>query len=124
MSLTTAEVQQCKHFLGYGNLTVLARPYFDIAIVFEDVVAQNIDNTWAENYIRNTILANLLSIDVSIQGTGSRFIATELVGEVKLNTHELEKWLELKAYWVNELSMALKVPTARPLNMGGQVELE
>lgn len=110
--LSTSEIQQCKHWLGYGNLTAASIPYFDIALVFEVIVANNVDLTWAEPYLRATILPNLLQLDVDIMTCRSRFVATELVGDVKLNFHELDRLLDLQMYWIRQLSSTLKIEVA------------
>lgn len=126
MALNQAELEQCKYWLGYGNLTALARPFFDIAVVFEDVVQKTLDTTWAEGYVRNTILANLLATDVQIQNqTVLLSQATELVDEVKIDAEkELRVLQRLSDYWINRLSYALKVPRVQmSTSVGNTIEL-
>lgn len=119
MALSQPELEQCKHILGYGNLTALARPYFDIAVVFEDVVQKTLDTTWAENYVRNTILANYFSLDAQIAASATRLQATELVGEIKLDARgELRGLQDLKDHWASELSRLLKIPRAQNPSSG------
>jgi len=112
MALTTPEIQQIKHWLNYGNLTAVAIPFFDIALMFEEVIAPNLDTTWAEPYIRNTILPNLLQLDIDIMACRTRFQALVLVGDVELNPKELDRLLDLQAYWIKQLSSTIKVPVA------------
>lgn len=112
MALSQAELEQCKLYLGYGNLTAMARPYVDVAIVFEDVVQKNLDLTWAEGYVRNTLLVNLAAIDVQLQTqVVLQAQATELVGEVKLDAAKAFRSLyRLRDYWIDRLSDVLMVP--------------
>jgi hypothetical protein len=112
MALSQAELEQCKFWLGYGNLTALARPYFDIAVVFEDVVQKTLDVTWAEGYVRNTILVNLTALDVQLQAQiVLQAQATELVGDVKIDAMNAFRSLTtLSEYWKDQLSAVLKVP--------------
>jgi hypothetical protein len=114
MALTAAELAQVKFILGYGNLTALARPYFDIALVFEDVVVQALDTYWAEGYVRNTVLVNYFALDAQIASSATRLQATELVGDLKLDARrELAGLQDLKDFWADELSRCIKVPRVR-----------
>lgn len=121
MALSPAEMQQVRRALGYGNLLASARPYFDIELVFEDVVQQNLDTTWAEGYIRNTILPEILSIEQQVIQSRSRLLATELVGEVKLDAEKEFRGLMSHAdYWRDNLSEILRIPRAdKPGRDGG-----
>lgn len=112
MALSQSELEQIKFFLGYGNLTARAIPYFDVAIVFEDVVQKNLDITWAESYVRNTILVNLAAIDVQLQTQVTlQAQATELVGEVKIDAMNAFRSLnQLREYWIDQLSATVMVP--------------
>ncbi len=124
MALSQAELQQCKHILGYGGLTALARPYFDIAVVFEDVVQKTLDTTYAEGYVRNTILVNYFALDAQIASSATRLQATELVGDVKLDArNELRGLQDLKSFWQTELSRALSVPVVEPTGSNSSIEL-
>ena len=115
MALSQAELEQCKNYLGYGSLTALARPYFDIAVVFEDVVQKTLDLTWAEGYVRNTVLFNLATVEVNIQSQVILLAqATELVGEVKIDAEKSFRSLtKLREFWIDRLSETLKVPRVR-----------
>lgn len=111
MALSQSELEKCKFILGYGNLTALARPYFDVAIVFEDVVQKTLDITFAEGYVRSTIIVNYFALDAQIQSSATRLQATELVGDLKIDArNELRGLIDLKDYWANELSKTLKIP--------------
>lgn len=114
MALSQMEINQCKYILGYAQLTALAMPYFDIAVVFEDVVQKSLDITFAETYIRGTILLNYFALDAQIQSSATRLQATELVGDLKLDArNEMRGLLDLKEHWANELSKALGIPRVR-----------
>lgn len=99
--------------LGYGNLLASARPYFDIQLIFEDVVQQNLDPAWGEGYIRTTILPEILAIETQIIESRTRAKATELVGELKIDA-EKEFWVLRNhlEFWKNELSGMLRIPRA------------
>lgn len=111
---------QVRRALGYGNLLASARPYFDIQLVFEDVVQDNLDPAWGEGYIRNTILPEILAIEQQIIDSRLRAMATELVGELKLDADkELRTMQSHLDYWKNELSSMLRIPRApRPSSIG------
>lgn len=123
MALQPDELQQVKYLLGYGNLTASARPYFDVAIIFEEVVLQNLDTTWAEGYVRNTLLPNVFALDAQIQNSAVRLQATAIVGEFELDArNELRGLQGIRDYWIDELSSILKVPRV-PTRGGNAVEL-
>ena len=88
MSLSTAEMQQVRRALGYGNLLASARPYFDIQLIFEDVVQQNLDTTWAEGYIRATILPEILNIEQQMITSRQKLGVLELTGDAKIDGEE------------------------------------
>ena len=119
MALSQSELEQCKFWLGYGNLTAVARPYFDIAVTFENVVQKAVDTTWSEGYIRNTLLANLAQIDIQLQTQVLlQAQATELVGEVRIDAeYAMRALTRLQSMWIDRLSSTLKVPRV-PMNGG------
>lgn len=120
MALNPAEINQVKFVLGYGNLNASARPYFDIALVFEDLVVQNLDTYWAEGYVRNTILPNYFALDTQIVTSATRLQATELVGDLKIDArNEFRGLYELRDFWADELSKALKIPRVPKTGGGG-----
>ncbi len=113
MALSPSEMQQIRRALGYGNLLASARPYFDIELVFEDVVQQNLDTAWAEGYIRSTILPEILGIEAQIAESRCRLRATEVVNEVRWDAEkEFRGLMNLNEYWRNELSLILRIPRA------------
>jgi len=118
VALSQAELEQCKFYLGYGNLTARAIPFFDVAIVFEDVVQKNLDLTWAEGYVRNTILTNLAAIDVQLQTQVLlQAQATEVIGEVKIDALNAFRSLNrLREYWIDQLSATVMVPRLNRTN--------
>lgn len=113
MALSTSEMQQVRRALGYGNLLASARPYFDIQLIFEDVVQQNLDPAWGEGYIRATILPEILNIEQQIIDSRTRAMATELVGDLKMDA-EKEFWVLQNhlEYWKDALSDMLRIPRA------------
>lgn len=124
MALSQAELEQVKFYLGYGNLSALARPYFDIAVTFENVVQKSLDTTWAEGYVRTTLLANIAAIEVQIQQQVLlQAQATELVGEVKIDAqYAMQSLVALQNHWIDKLSSAIKVPRV-PMGGGSNVVL-
>lgn len=121
MALSTAEMQQVRRALGYGNLLASARPYFDIQLIFEDVVQQNLDTTWAEQYIRNTILPEILGIEAQLQESRCRLKATAVPNQLIWDAEkEFRGLMAHNEYWRNELSLILRIPRAdRPNGYGG-----
>jgi hypothetical protein len=114
MALSTAELQRCRFWLGYHNLLASARPYFDIALIFEDIVLQNLDTAWGEGYVRGTILPNLDAVDSAIQAQVLLQVqAAELVGDIKLDAAAAFRSLRnLSEYWKDQLSQVLGVERA------------
>lgn len=111
MALTDTQIQTVKNLMGYGNLTVLALPYIDVAVVFETVVQNNLD-AYGENYLTATILPNVAQLDLDIMNARARYQADELVGEVKLNKNEHERLLTLREYWIDRLAETIRIPRA------------
>lgn len=114
MALSQAEMQQCRFWLGYTNLLASARPYFDIALVFDDVVQSNLDPAWGEGYLRGTVLPNLIATESALQSQVLLQVqATELVGDVKLDSANAQRVLQNQIdYWKDQLSATLGVPRA------------
>lgn len=111
MALSPSEMQQIRRALGYGNLLASARPYFDIQLIFEDVVQQNLDPAWGEGYIRGTILPEILNIELQVINSRSRLKVTELVNEIKLDAEkEFRGLMNHLDFWKNELSTMLCIP--------------
>ncbi len=114
-ALTNAQIQEIKNRLGYGNLTALALPYIETALVFETVVQQNLDD-FGSNYILTIILPALQAIDTQIAAEITRFQAQELVGEVILDApgrmREHLKLVEAQDFWIGRLSETVRVARA------------
>jgi hypothetical protein len=119
---TARETQAMKNRLGYGNVTVLALPYVDVALVFETVVQNNVD-AYGESYVRDTILPNLTTLDGDIMAARKRYQADELVGEIKLNKDEHERLLVLREFWIGELESTIKVGRARKMSNPSAVDV-
>lgn len=107
MAFSTTELSQIKYFLDYGNLTMLARPYFDVALIFEDII-KNFTDTWGEGFVRSTILPNLSSLETSIMAASVLTVATK-VDEVTRNPAHLDELIAHRQFWVGRLESLLKL---------------
>lgn len=117
-------MQQIRRALGYGNVLASARPYLDIQLIFEDVFQGNTDAAWAEGYIRNTILPEILNIEAQIIDSRTRLKATELVGELKIDAEkEFRGLTNMIEFWKNELSMMFRIPRADRPGKGAGYEV-
>ena len=105
--LTDLQTQAIKNRLGYGSLTASSRPYFDIAIVFSDIVQKYLDD-FGYNYIVNTILPNLDQLDIDIMECRTRYKADK-VGSIVLNKNEFNKLYDNREFWINELSKTVRI---------------
>ena len=134
-TFTTDEIQEIKGRLGYGNLTANARPYFDIAMVFEDIV-QNFTDDYGIARVRTVILPQLRTLDGgSTDGTGGQIAAArkrygikELVGDVVFETGstgrtQFDGLLAEIEFWTCELESTLKVKRAPRLRDSSSVEV-
>lgn len=136
-SFTDAETQEIKGRLGYGNLTANARPYFDIARVFEDIV-QNFTDDYGIARVRTVILPQLRALDGgSTDATGgvlaharTRYGIKELVGDVVFDTggagggmNQFDSLLREIEYWTQQLESTLKVKRAPKLHRGSSCEV-
>ena len=122
MALTDPDVQAIKHWLGYGDLSILARPYFDIAQVFEVVIQENV-NAFGEDYLHNTLLPRIKQVDTDIFTCRARF-KLDTVEDLKFRDNEYSKLISLKEYLINELSKTLRVPRAQPAgDIGSNIEV-
>jgi hypothetical protein len=124
MAFTDDEIEQIKFWLGYGNLTTIAAPWFDVALVFADIV-QDQTSDWGVTYVRDTILPTLTALDTSITSASQVAGIRELVGDVVFepNTKHLNL-LALQRSWVQKLSDVVMVPiNNRRASSGGSVEV-
>jgi hypothetical protein len=121
MALSPSEMQQVRRALGYGNLLASARPYFDIQLIFEDVVQQNLDPAWGEGYIRTTILPEILNIELQVISSRQKLGVLELTGDAVIDGEQEFRGLSnLLEFWKNELSLILRIPRAdRPSKGAG-----
>jgi hypothetical protein len=122
MALSNTEIQTVKNLMGYSNMTTLALPYIDVALVFETVVQNDLD-AYGEGYIRATILPNLAQLDLDIMSARSRYKADELVGEIKLNKQEHERLLTLREYWLDRLAETIRIPRAGKVGRASQMDI-
>ena len=123
MAFTDAEIAEIKRYLGYGNMTVGALPYFDVTAVFETVVASYTSDDGI-TYVRSTVLVNLRACDAALapsQLTG-RMKAVK-VGPIELNVNELEKLAALRSWWIDRLSETLRIPRVDVPGKGACVEV-
>jgi hypothetical protein len=109
MAFTDPEIQEIKNLLGYGNLTVGARPYFDVAAIFQVIVQQNCD-AFGENYVRVTILPAVRGVEALLAPSviASHFIASE-IAEAKLDPKEKDRLTNLRDWWIGRLSETLQI---------------
>ena len=118
MALTTDETEELKYWLNYGNLTTVAVPYFDIALVFEDVVAPNL-SSWAETQVR-AIFVTLRTIEPKVTEQLDRRQAKSVdAGDIVLNERELDDILRAMDYWVRKLEQVTMVARRRGAGGGG-----
>lgn len=126
MALTPTETQTVKNLMGYGNLTVLALPYVDVAVVFETVVQNNLD-AYGEGYIRTTILPNVAQLDTDIMSVRNRYGIKELVGDVVFDTtpsgRQHTQLIELREYWIDRLAQTIRIPRAAKINNSSSVDV-
>lgn len=126
MALTPTETQTVKNLMGYGNLTVLALPYVDVAVVFETVVQNNLD-AYGEGYIRSTILPNVAQLDTDIMSVRNRYGIKELVGDVVFDTtpagRQHTQLLELREYWIDRLAQTIRIPRAAKISNSSTVDV-
>ncbi|TXH41899.1 MAG: hypothetical protein E6Q97_36655 [Desulfurellales bacterium] len=117
-SFSNAEIQEIKNYLGYGNLTADARPYFDIAMTFEDVIQTNVDD-WGKTYVTGTILVNIRACDTAMAPSALTPRMTFEVGceGARPNPNELKDLNRLRSHWIGLLSQTLKVPVFK-MNTG------
>ena len=102
---TDPQIQAIKNYLGYGNVTASARPFYDVARGFEDILQQYVDPVGVA-LIVNTILPNLDAIEVDVQGTIPRLRADK-VGSIVLNRQEMKQLLEVREFWICRLESTL-----------------
>ena len=119
MALTTAEIQEIKYRMGYGAISVTASPYIDTAPAFETLIQQNV-NAFGETEIRTVCLPRLRQLSTDIYNARNRLKAIELVGEVKLNTKEIEKLRDSEKIELDRLCSLTRIPLApKPGRAGG-----
>ena len=111
---TDPQIQAIKNYLGYGNVTESARPFYDVARVFEDILQQYVDPVGVA-LIVNTILPNLDAIEVDVQGTIPRLRADK-VGSTVLNRQEMKQLLEVREFWICRLESTLATKRRAALN--------
>lgn len=137
MAFSDSDIQEIKNRLGYGNLTELALPYIDVALVFETVVQNNTD-AFGMARVSTVILPQLRALDGgSTDATGGQIAASrkrygvkELVGDVVFDTGgagggrtQLDSLLAEKEYWISELEATVRIPRARKLTSGSSVDI-
>jgi hypothetical protein len=123
VALTDAEIQEIKNYLGYSSLTVLARPYFDIAAVFESVVQQNV-NDWGVTYIRNTVLPNIRTAETKLApSTLTDDMQIIQVDEVKFSENTLRNYTAAREWWIDRLAETIKVPRVKMRKQSASIEV-
>ncbi len=122
MSFRPTEIQEIKNRLGYGNLTALALPYIDVALVFETVVQNNTD-AFGEGYVRDQLLPQIRQVETDIFAARTKYVATEIDGEVKVDPQMHQKYVRLREWLLDRLAETLKVPRARMRSLSSSVEV-
>jgi hypothetical protein len=100
-ALTTAEIEQCKGWLGYPQVTIAANPIIGTSRIFEDVLQQYAGDQLI-GWIRNYFIVNMTQLDTDIFSARTRYQADELVGEVKLNKQEHGRLVNLRDWMVGQ----------------------
>ena len=122
--LTTAELQEIKQRMGYPSVLRTALPYMQAALVFEDVVANNVDD-YGIGFIRATILPQLRLIDVALGGDDLAIDkVVEVIGEVKLDMQQkLQLARARQRYWLGVLSTTINVRLHPSVGGGGGAQI-
>jgi hypothetical protein len=121
MSLSPSELMQLKNVLGYGNLTALALPYVDVALMFETVIEGNLDLE-GESLIRQ-YLGEITQVESDIFTT-RQYFGVKKVDEIELDpSQQAQQLRELRSWLVQRCSETCKVPIARKQNRGSCVEV-
>ena len=121
MALKPKELQQIKNVMGYGNITSLALPYIDVALVFETVIQNNVD-AFGEDKIRD-LLPKIEQLEQDIFDARTKYVVSELVGEVKINDRHHQKLVELREWEIDRLAETVRVPRAKMKAVGGTCEV-
>lgn len=100
-ALTATEIEQCKGYLGYPQVTIGANPIIGTSRIFEDILALYAGDQLI-GWIRNYFLVNMTQLDTDIFSARARYQADELVGEVKLNKQEHGRLVHLRDWLVGQ----------------------
>lgn len=111
MKLTDDEIAEIKFRMGYSAMTLAARPYMDIAVIFEVTVQENV-NDFGVNRIRTSILPKLRKIEEERFAARTRYKVDAVIGEVKLSDKEDQKYANLYNVWLRDLASLIRVPIA------------
>ena len=124
MALSSDEIAEVKRRLGYGALTALARPYFDIALVFEEVVQRSLSSE-GETYLRGTVLPALRAIDAQLAPAAmTPFLVASKTAASTVNPKALENVQSLQGYWLDVLSATVQVARVPMHRTAAAVEIE
>lgn len=125
MALTSDQIAEIKRRLRYGSLTTLARPYFDIALVFEEVVQRALSSE-GETYVTGTVLPALRALDAQLAPDAMMpFLLAAKVADAQVSSDPLSAVRNLQAHWLQVLSETVQVPIAQSSRAGGAcVEIE
>jgi len=125
MAFTNDEIAEIKRRLKYGALTALARPYFDIALVFEEVVQRAI-SAEGQAYVTATVLPALRALDAQMAPDAlAPFLLAAKVADAEVSATPLANLQRLRAHWLCVLSETVQVPIAQTRSAGGgSVEIE
>ncbi len=112
MSLRPTEIQAVRNYLGYSSITALALPYLDVALVFEQVVQNNLDS-FGESMIRDRLLPQIRQVEDDIFAARTKYVASEVDGEVKIDPMMHSRYTRLREWLIDRLSETVQVPRAR-----------
>lgn len=119
MALTSDEIAEIKRRLRYGSLTATARPYFDIALVFEEVVQRSVSSE-GETYLRGTVLPALRACEAQLApGAMVPFLVATKAADAAVSPDALKNIKSLQAHWLKVLSETVQVPIAETRSSAG-----
>ena len=126
--ITDAEIQEIKLRMQYGGMTALAFPYLETALLFEDVIQNNL-NDYTIGWIRNTALPALRAAEAKLSGDTtpgllSRTKFLRIDGEITYDTREQKRLIANYRYWLRQLAFAIRTAIAGEPGGGGGTRVE
>lgn len=118
--LTDAEIEQCKGYLGYPQVTIQANPIIGTSRVFEDVLKAFAGDQLI-GWIRNYFLVNMAQLDSDIFSARGRYKADEIDGDLKLNKQEHSRLLALRDWTIGQFEQKTGIKRYRAQSMSSEV---